>query len=115
LQPAVWRRPKWFATAREAALGQAVRALVECDMALLSGGASRDAGDLSHGIVSRLGKPGILVHGVPLKPCKPLCAEGKPIVVLPDFPTSAIFTFHAFVALVKEPFLRSCSWRKLCH
>jgi putative molybdopterin biosynthesis protein len=54
-------------------------------------------------IVSRLGAPGILVHGVALKPGKPLCLGviGKtPIVVLPGFPTSAIFTFHAFVAPV---------------
>jgi putative molybdopterin biosynthesis protein len=50
-----------------------------------------------------LGKPGILVHGVALKPGKPLClgvVDRKPIVVLPGFPTSAIFTFHAFVAPV---------------
>jgi putative molybdopterin biosynthesis protein len=43
------------------------------------------------------------VHGVALKPGKPLClavSEGKPLVVLPGFPTSAIFTFHAFVAPV---------------
>lgn len=85
-----------------AALEKAVRrALAESDMVVLSGGTSKGAGDLSHGVVSRLGKPGILVHGVALKPGKPLClgAVGdKPIVVLPGFPTSAIFTFHAFVA-----------------
>ncbi len=70
---------------------------------MLSGGTSKGAGDLSHRIVSQLGAPGILVHGVALKPGKPLClavADGKPIVVLPGFPTSAIFTFHAFVAPV---------------
>jgi putative molybdopterin biosynthesis protein len=58
---------------------------------------------LSHGVVSKLGKPGILVHGVALKPGKPLClavADSKPVAVLPGFPTSAIFTFHAFVAPV---------------
>ncbi len=79
------------------------RALSECDMVVLSGGTSKGAGDLSHGIVSRLGEPGILVHGVALKPGKPLClaaAGGKPVAVLPGFPTSAIFTFHAFVAPV---------------
>jgi putative molybdopterin biosynthesis protein len=85
-------------------LEQAVRrALADCDMVVLSGGTSKGAGDLSHRIVSRLGKPGILVHGVALKPGKPLClavADGKPIAVLPGFPTSAIFTFHAFVAPV---------------
>ena len=44
-----------------------------------------------------------MVHGVALKPGKPLClavAGGKPLAVLPGFPTSAIFTFHAFVAPV---------------
>ena len=84
----------------EARLATAVRdALDKCDMVVLSGGTSKGAGDLSHAIVSRLGR--VLVHGVALKPGKPLClaiADDKPIVVLPGFPTSAIFTFHAFVA-----------------
>lgn len=88
----------------EAKLEKAVReALAACDIVVLSGGTSKGAGDLSHTIVSRLGKPGILVHGVALKPGKPLClgvADGKPIAVLPGFPTSAIFTFHAFVVPV---------------
>jgi putative molybdopterin biosynthesis protein len=67
-------------------------------MVVLSGGTSKGAGDLSHRIVSKLGK--VLVHGVALKPGKPLClavADGKPLAVLPGFPTSAIFTFHTFV------------------
>jgi len=78
------------------------RALAECEIVLLSGGTSKGAGDLSYRIVSRMAR--VLVHGVALKPGKPLClavAQGdqpKPIVVLPGFPTSAIFTFHAFVA-----------------
>ena len=87
-----------------ATLEKAVRqALSDSDLVVLSGGTSKGAGDLSHAIVSRLGKPGILVHGVALKPGKPLClgvVGDKPIVVLPGFPTSAIFTFHAFVAPV---------------
>ncbi|HEY0301054.1 MAG TPA: molybdopterin biosynthesis protein, partial [Rhizomicrobium sp.] len=87
-----------------AALEQAVRAaLAQSDMVVLSAGTSKGAGDLSHAIVSKLGAPGILVHGVALKPGKPLCLGviGKtPIVVLPGFPTSAIFTVHAFVAPV---------------
>jgi putative molybdopterin biosynthesis protein len=72
-----------------------------CDLVLLSGGTSKGAGDLSHRVVSRLGSPGVIVHGVALKPGKPLClavVEGTPLAVLPGFPTSAIFTFHAFVA-----------------
>jgi len=86
----------------EAALEKTVRdALSACDMVVLSGGTSKGAGDLSHAIVSRLGR--IVVHGVALKPGKPLClgiVQGKPIVALPGFPTSAIFTFHGFVAPV---------------
>jgi putative molybdopterin biosynthesis protein len=88
----------------EAALEQAMRvALEKADIVVLSGGTSKGAGDLSSRIVSKLGKPGILVHGVALKPGKPLCLaviDDKPVVVLPGFPTSAIFTFHAFVAPV---------------
>ena len=42
-----------------------------------------------------------MVHGVAIKPGKPLCLAvtgRKPIAILPGFPTSAIFTFHQFVA-----------------
>jgi putative molybdopterin biosynthesis protein len=88
----------------ELALELAMRnALDGCDIVVLSGGTSKGAGDLSHRVVSRLGAPGILVHGVALKPGKPLCLAvigDKPLIVLPGFPTSAIFTFHAFVAPV---------------
>jgi putative molybdopterin biosynthesis protein len=83
------------------------RALAECDMVVLSGGTSKGAGDLSHAVVSKLGDPGIVVHGVALKPGKPLCLAvvgKKPVIVLPGFPTSAIFTFHAYVAPVLRAF-----------
>jgi putative molybdopterin biosynthesis protein len=84
-----------------------VRALVH-DAVLLSGGTSKGAGDLSYRAVARLGKPGIVAHGVALKPGKPLClavvnTSGRrpvPVAVLPGFPTSAIFTFHEFIAPV---------------
>ncbi|MCC6947524.1 MAG: molybdopterin biosynthesis protein [Bradyrhizobiaceae bacterium] len=92
----------------EAVLDKAIRhVLTDCDMVVLSGGTSKGAGDLSHRVVSKLGKPGILVHGVALKPGKPLCLAviGKtPVIVLPGFPTSAIFTFHAYVAPVLRAF-----------
>ncbi|MHA7836266.1 MAG: molybdopterin biosynthesis protein [bacterium] len=83
------------------ALRDALReALVEADLVLLSGGTSKGEGDLNATVVGEL-DPGILVHGVALKPGKPIClaAHGeKPVVILPGFPTSAIFTFHEFVA-----------------
>jgi putative molybdopterin biosynthesis protein len=77
-----------------------------CDAVILSGGTSKGAGDLTYRIVERLGAPGIVAHGVALKPGKPLClavCDGKPVVILPGFPTSAMFTFHDIVA----PVLRS--------
>jgi putative molybdopterin biosynthesis protein len=75
-------------------------ALEDSDVVLLSGGTSKGEGDLNAIVVGEL-EPGILVHGVALKPGKPIClaAKGeKPVVILPGFPTSAIFTFHEFVA-----------------
>ncbi|MFH6786063.1 MULTISPECIES: molybdopterin biosynthesis protein [Methylobacterium] len=85
----------------EAALQAALEtALASADLVVLSGGTSKGAGDVSHRILSRLSEPGILVHGVALKPGKPLClakAGDVPVVVLPGFPTSAMFTFHEFV------------------
>jgi putative molybdopterin biosynthesis protein len=83
------------------------------DVVLLSGGTSKGAGDISYRVVAELGPPGIIAHGVALKPGKPLCLaairkNGKsstanstttiPVAILPGFPTSAIFTFHEFVA-----------------
>src|SRR3954464_8719193 len=78
-------------------------ALESCDMLVLSGGTSKGAGDLSHRIIARLGQPGIIAHGVALKPGKPLClavCDGKPVVILPGFPTSAMFTFHDMIVPV---------------
>jgi len=82
-------------------------AIEECDLVLLSGGTSKGAGDISYRVVSEKTIPGILAHGVALKPGKPIClaAHGKtPVVILPGFPTSAIFTFHEFVAPVIQSF-----------
>jgi molybdenum cofactor synthesis domain-containing protein len=78
-------------------------ALESCDMLVLSGGTSKGAGDVSHRIVARLGQPGIIAHGVALKPGKPLClavCDAKPVVILPGFPTSAMFTFHDMIVPV---------------
>src|SRR4051812_7850849 len=79
------------------------KALQTSDMLVLSGGTSKGAGDVSHRIIGRLGRPGIIAHGVALKPGKPLClavCDGKPVIILPGFPTSAMFTFHDMIVLV---------------
>ena len=88
----------------EAALDAALReGLARADLVVMSGGTSKGAGDVSHRILARLEAPGVLVHGVALKPGKPLClaVSGRtPVVVLPGFPTSAVFTFNEFVVPV---------------
>src|SRR4051812_22574048 len=88
----------------EAVLEAAVRrALEAADLVVMSGGTSKGAGDVSHRILARLGAPGVLVHGVALKPGKPLCLAAvgsRPVVILPGFPTSAVFTFQEFVVPV---------------
>src|SRR3984885_34594 len=78
-------------------------ALEFADIVLMSGGTSKGAGDVSYRVVAELTDPGIVAHGVALKPGKPICLAatgGRAVVVLPGFPTSAIFTFHEFVAPV---------------
>jgi len=85
------------------ALAAALARGLQSDLVIFSGGTSKGAGDLSYRVVSRLGDPGVVAHGVALKPGKPICLAvtgGKPVVILPGFPTSAIFTFHEFVAPV---------------
>lgn len=89
----------------EAAIEAALeRARGVADLVLFSGGTSKGTGDLCYRVVARRGR--MLFHGVALKPGKPLAiaaVEGKPVALLPGFPTSAVFTFHEFLA----PWIRS--------
>ena len=91
----------------EPALASALERGLESDVVVFSGGTSKGAGDISYRIVHTLRNPGVVAHGVTLKPGKPICLAvtgGKPVVILPGFPTSAIFTFHEFVAPVIRAF-----------
>ena len=104
-----WAASRPFGIVRddEAALSAWLAEALDCDMVILSGGTSKGAGDLAARVVDRLERPGVVVHGVALKPGKPIClavTDGKPVVILPGFPTSAIFTFHEFVAPVIRAF-----------
>lgn len=78
----------------EARLFAAARAGLEaCDALVLSAGSSVSARDLTARVVERLGPPGILVHGIALRPGKPTIlavAAGKPVVGLPGNPVSAL-------------------------
>jgi putative molybdopterin biosynthesis protein len=91
----------------EQALAAALDRGLELDVVVFSGGTSKGAGDISYRIVHALRNPGVVAHGVALKPGKPICLAvtgGKPVVILPGFPTSAIFTFHEFLAPVIRAF-----------
>jgi putative molybdopterin biosynthesis protein len=99
--------PLGIAPDDEARLSELLREALAHDLVLLSGGTSKGAGDVAARVVGRLRDPGVVVHGVALKPGKPICLAvtgGKPVVILPGFPTSAIFTFHEFVAPVIRAF-----------
>lgn len=91
----------------EKALSAALAKGLNCDVVVFSGGTSKGEGDLSYRVVAALKDPGIVAHGVALKPGKPVClavTNGKPVVILPGFPTSAVFTFHEFLAPVIRAF-----------
>jgi molybdopterin molybdotransferase len=73
----------------DALLAAARQALSECDVLLFSAGSSVGAKDVVADVIERLGAPGVLVHGVDIRPGKPtvfaLC-DGKPVFGLPGQP-----------------------------
>lgn len=76
------------------------RAVKENDIVIFSGGSSVGIRDLGEQAVEALGPPGILVHGVALKPGKPVLIglSGKtPVFGLPGHPVSAMVCFELFV------------------
>lgn len=72
----------------------------ENDVVLFSGGSSVGMRDLGERVIEKLGSPGILVHGVALKPGKPIIiglSNGTAIFGLPGHPVSAMVCFELFV------------------
>jgi len=76
------------------------QALLIADVILTSGSTSAGAGDALYRILGDFGGPGIVVHGLSVKPGKPLIVaviEGKPLFGLPGYPTSALMMFNVIV------------------
>jgi molybdopterin molybdotransferase len=68
-------------------------ALADADALVLSAGSSVSTRDLTAEIVGRLGVPGVIAHGIAIKPGKPTVlarCDGKPVVGLPGNPASAL-------------------------
>jgi molybdopterin molybdotransferase len=84
----------------EALKSAAETALAETDALVLSAGSSVSVRDMTSSVIEELGKPGVLVHGVALKPGKPTIlavADGKPVFGLPGNPVSAMVCADLFV------------------
>jgi molybdopterin molybdotransferase len=84
----------------EALQAAAAQALAQADLLVMSAGSSVSVRDMTAQVIAGLGKPGILVHGVSVKPGKPTSlavCDGKPIFGLPGNPVSAMVIFDLFV------------------
>ncbi|HWR66144.1 MAG TPA: gephyrin-like molybdotransferase Glp [Bellilinea sp.] len=94
---------------REDALETALQAaLTECDLVVVTAGSSASSRDLTAQVVNRMGKPGVLVHGVNVKPGKPTIlavCDGKAVIGLPGNPVSALVIARLFVVPVIERLL----------
>ncbi len=81
------------------------KALFDCEMMIVTAGSSTSTRDLTAGIINDLGSPGILSHGINVRPGKPTIfavCNGKPIVGLPGNPVSALVIAKLFVVPVIE-------------
>jgi len=70
------------------------------DMLLVTGGTSVGERDLVPEAVNRAGNPGVVFHGVKIRPAKPTGAgvvDGKPVFMLSGYPVSALIGFQLFV------------------
>ena len=78
-------------------------AVTRCSMVLMTGGSSVGTADLSAKVISEAGAPGVLVHGVAIKPGKPLIiglagTPGRPVPIfgLPGHPAAVTICFELF-------------------
>ncbi len=96
-------RPTFYGIAadnEESLTGMVQQAKTENDIVLLSGSSSVGVRDLGEKIIDKMGPPGIIVHGVSVKPGKPVIiarAGNTMIFGLPGHPVSAAVAFDLFV------------------
>ncbi|MFB0560255.1 MAG: gephyrin-like molybdotransferase Glp [Candidatus Lokiarchaeia archaeon] len=74
--------------------------LENADVAVFSGGTSKGPGDAVPTALREVSKPDFLIHGVSIKPGKPTAIasyNGKPVFMLPGYPTSALMVYYTIV------------------
>jgi molybdopterin molybdotransferase len=95
----------------KAALSKALQtAVASADMVITSGGVSVGPKDYTPQIVDSLGKPGIVVYGIAVKPGKPTTVgfvDHTPVFSLPGHPTSALLIFY----LLARPLIQRLAGR----
>jgi molybdopterin molybdotransferase len=77
-------------------------------MVVLTAGSSLSSRDLTAKVINSLGDPGVLVHGINIRPGKPTilgACRGKPVIGLPGNPVSALVIARLFVVPIIEEML----------
>ncbi len=80
--------------------GAVETSLQDSDMVLIIGGTSAGTRDMTAQIIDDIGSPGVLFHGVAVKPGKPLIGGiigTKPVLGLPGHPAAAVVSFDLFI------------------
>lgn len=87
----------------DALLTATKQAHAEDDLVVITAGSSVSTRDITAEVIASLGGPGVLVHGVSIKPGKPTIlavAGGVPLIGLPGNPVSALVVAGLFVVPV---------------
>jgi molybdopterin molybdotransferase len=84
------------------------KAMADCDVVIITAGSSASSRDLTAEAINLLGKPGVLVHGINVRPGKPTIlgvCKGKPILGLPGNPVSALIIANLILVPIIESLL----------
>ncbi|MBN2388590.1 MAG: molybdopterin molybdenumtransferase MoeA [Anaerolineales bacterium] len=101
----------------EAMKAVTARALEECDLIVVTAGSSASARDMTAEVLDSLGEPGVLVHGVNVRPGKPTIlavCDGKAAIGLPGNPVSALVIAGLFISPLIDRLLRARPQPKPC-
>jgi len=94
----------------EKTIEKKVKKGLQNDVLVITGGSSVGERDFVPRILNNLGKPGIIVKGIAMKPGSPttLAKIGKtPVIVCPGFPLSSFFAFFVFGNLLLKKMLNT--------